>query len=102
MSVQHEYQRRDIAMTRAIQTLTGLLRCVLYLVCNGIFVIGFKGSSTDNHDQVVVNVAHSPRLHDLFGENCFNHRQAPNGELMVHTWSAELFGVRIEWEEVSP
>lgn len=91
---------REIAISRAIRMLTNLLRTVVFLLQNGIYVIGFRGRRVESgFDRIVVQVAASPYLQTLFADAMWL-KQRHTGALTVHTWFAERFGIRIEWEEV--
>ncbi len=90
------------ARRRSATTLiTNLLRCVLWLMGNGIHVIGFDGSRRGDSDRVTVRVTASPYLHILFGvDGCYWRRRRQEGVLTIYTWCAERFDCRIEWEDV--
>lgn len=91
---------RDIAITHAIRTITGLLKVVIFLMQHGVYVIGFRGwRNAAGVDRVVVQVAASRYLFTLFRDAIWL-RQRHDGALTIHTWFAERWGVRIEWEDV--
>jgi len=92
---------RETAMTTATGLITNLLRCVLWLLRHGIYVVGFSGSRRDNGtDVVTVRVAASPYLYRLLTDANW-HKQNREGNLVKHTWQAVRFGTVIEWEEVT-
>lgn len=90
---------RDQAMTSATRLITNLLRCVLWLIRHGVFVIGFCGRRGESSDCVVVTVAASSYLRVLLPD-CAWRRRRQEGALTIYTWFSVRFGVRIEWEEV--
>lgn len=93
---------REIAISRAIRMLTNLLRTVVFLLQNGVYVIGFRGRRIESgFDVIVVQVVASPYLQTLFTDAMWL-KQRHTGALTVHTWFAERFGIRIEWEEACP
>lgn len=94
---------RDAATTSAARLITDLLRCVLWLLKHGIYVIGFSGERrAGGVDRVVVRVAASPHLYILFGrDGCTWHKRIQDGALTKYTWAGERFGCRVEWEEVT-
>lgn len=94
---------RDAATTSATRLITDLLRCVLWLLKHGIYVIGFNGTrSVGGADRVTVRVAASPHLYVLFGrDGCAWHKRIQDGALTKYTWAGERFGCRVEWEEVT-
>lgn len=92
---------REVAMTSATTLITSLLRCVLWLIRHGIYVIGFTGQRRNGIDRVVVKVAASAHLYRIFGDQCAWHTRRQEGVLTIHTWFVERFGIRIEWEEAS-
>ena len=92
---------RDVAMTTATSLITNLLRCVLWLLRHGIYVIGFSGRSrSSGTDVVTVQVAASPCLYRLMAD-AYWLKQIREGNLVTHTWQAIRFGICIEWEEVT-
>jgi hypothetical protein len=92
---------REMAMSTATSLITNLLRCVLWLLRHGIYVVGFSGRRRDNGtDVVTVRVAASPYLYRLMTDaNWF--KQHRDGNLVTHTWQSIRFGTVIEWEEVT-
>ena len=94
---------RDAATTSATRLITDLLRCVLWLLKHGIYVIGFSGERrAGGADRIVVRVAASPHLYILFGrDGCSWRQRRQDGALTIHTWFGERFGCRVEWEEVT-
>ncbi|WP_234082358.1 hypothetical protein [Azonexus sp. R2A61] len=91
---------RELAISQAIRTITGLLKAVIYLLQHGVYVIGFRGWRNDaGVDRIVVQVAASPYLTTLFRDALWL-RQHHDGVLTIHTWFVERWGVRIEWEDV--
>lgn len=92
---------REAAMTTATSLITNLLRCVLWLLRHGIYVVGFSGRRRDNGtDVVTVRVPASPYLYRLFAD-AYWLKQHREGNLVKHTWQAIRFGTVIEWEEVT-
>lgn len=93
-------QPRDLAMGEAVRLITNLLRCVLFLIKSGVYVIGFKGwRSGAGVDRVTVQVAASPYLHRLFQGDCSWQERRQEGCLTIFTWFSIRFGIRVEWEE---
>lgn len=92
-------QPRDLAMGEAVRLITNLLRCVLWLIKNGVFVLGFKGWAMNGVDHVTVSVAASPYLHHLFQNDCTWQQRRQEGCLTIFTWFSVRYGIRIEWEE---
>lgn len=98
-AIQSEAPRREVAVSQAIKTITGLLKAVIYLLQHGVYVIGFRGWRNDaGVDRIVVQVSASPYLTTLFRDAIWL-RQRQDGALTIHTWFAERWGVRIEWED---
>ncbi len=92
---------RAAAMSSATTLITNLLRCILWLVRHGIYVIGFSGRRRGNGtDVVTVRVAASPYLYRLLTDANWL-KQHRDGNLVTHTWQAIRFGTVIEWEEVT-
>lgn len=92
---------RETAMTTATSLITNLLRCILWLLRHGIYVIGFSGRRRDNGtDVVTVRVAASPYLYRLLADANWL-KQSREGNLVTQTWQAIRFGIVIEWEEVA-
>ena len=92
---------REAAMTSATRLITNLLRCVLYLIKHGVFVTGFAGCKTAaGDDRITVTVAASPFLYKLFASECAWQKRRQEGALVIFTWFAVRYGIRIEWEEV--
>lgn len=92
---------REAAMTSATSLITNLLRCVLWLLRHGIYVIGFSGRRRGTGtDVVTVRVAASPYLYRLLTDANWL-KQNREGNLVTHTWQAIRFGTVIEWEEVT-
>ena len=89
--------RRDQAISSATTLVTNLLRCMLFLIRHGIYVVGFEGRRHLGIDIACVKVAPSPYLHTLFSQGIWVE-QRPEGSLVVQRWSAMLFGIRVEWE----
>lgn len=92
--------RRALAMGEAVRLITNLLRCVLWLVKQGVYITGFQGRRGNCGDQVIVTVAASPWLYRLFSDECTWQQRRQEGCLTIYTWFAIRFGIRIEWEEV--
>lgn len=92
---------REAEMTSAASLITGLLRCVLWLLRHGVYVIGFTGQRRNGLDRITVKVAASAYLYRIFGDECAWNTRRQDGALTIYTWYAERFGVRIEWEEVT-
>ena len=92
---------RQAAMASATVMITNLMRCVLWLMRHGIYVIGFRGWQSAGVDHIAVTVPASPHLYRLFAGQCYWRNRRQDGSLTIHTWNAERFGVRIQWEEVS-
>lgn len=91
---------RELAVTHAIRTITGLLKVVIYLLQHGVYVIGFRGwRNAAGVDNIVVTVAASPYLTTLFRDATWL-KQRHDGALTIHTWFADRWGIRIEWEDV--
>lgn len=100
MNTHSAKSRRELAVTHAIRTITGLLKAVIYLLQHGVYVIGFRGSrNSAGVDRIVVTVAASPYLTTLFRDATWL-RQRHDGVLTIHTWFVERWGIRIEWEDV--
>lgn len=92
---------RETSITSATTLITNLLRCVLWLLRHGIYVIGFSGRRRGNGtDVVTVRVAASPYLYHLLTDANWL-KQNREGNLVKHTWQAIRFGTVIEWEEVA-
>jgi len=92
---------RDTAISSATTLITNLLRCILWLLRHGIYVIGFSGRHRGNgSDIVTVRVAASPYLYRLLSDASWL-KQSRQGNLVKHTWQAVRFGTVIEWEEVT-
>lgn len=91
---------REQAIKHAIGMITGLLKVVIYLLQHGVYVIGFRGWRTDaGLDRIVVQVVASPYLNTLFRDAIWL-KQRRDGALTIHTWFADRWGIRIEWEDV--
>lgn len=92
---------RDTAQATATTLITNLLRCMLWLIRHGIYVIGFNAARRCGVDEVTVKVAASPYLQRLFADECAWLSRRQEGALTVRTWFAHRYGIRIEWEEVT-
>lgn len=93
---------REATLAEAVRMITDLMRCVLWLLRHGIYVIGFAGWRGQGIDRIVVTVAASPYLYILLGsDNCAWRERRQDGVLTIYTWFADRFGCRIEWEEVT-
>lgn len=93
---------REAAITEAVRLITSLMRCVIWLIKNGIYVTGFSGWRSNGIDRVTVTVAASPYLYRLLGiDNCAWRERRQDGALTIYTFFGERFGCRIEWEEVA-
>lgn len=93
---------REIAISRAIRMITNLLRTVIFLMQNGVYVIGFRGKrNAAGRDQIVIRVAPSPYLATLFPGAVWL-KQRHDGVLTIHTWFAECAGIHVEWEDICP
>lgn len=91
--------KRGIAMGEAVRLVTNLLRCVLWLMNQGVYVIGFRGWQRNGVDHVTVQVAPSPYLYHLFKNDCSWQERRQEGCLTIFTWRSFRFGIRVEWEE---
>lgn len=92
---------RDLAITEAVRLITNLLRCVIWLIRHGVFVISFGGYHVPGgDDRVKVCVAASPYLYTLLGSDAAWQKRRQEGCLTIYTWFSIRFGIRIEWEEV--
>lgn len=92
--------RRERAVSEAIRMITSLLKVVIYLMQHGVYVIGFRGQrNAAGIDNIVVMVAASPYLTTLFRDATWL-KQRHDGALTIHTWFADRWGIRIEWEDV--
>jgi hypothetical protein len=90
---------RELAISHAICMITSLLKVVIYLMRHGVYVIGFRGRRTDaGLDSIVVQVTASPYLKTLFRDALWL-KQRHDGALTIHTWFADRWGIRIEWED---
>lgn len=90
---------REQALGTATTMITNLLRCVLWLIRHGIFVISFKGDSANGCDRIVIRVAASPHLQKVFNGQYGLREQRHDGALVITTWYSLRFGCVIEWEE---
>ncbi len=91
---------RDQAITEAVHLITNLLRCVVWLIRRGVFVVSFVGFHAPGGDRLTVRVAASPFLYTLFGNDAAWQQRRQEGALTITTWFAIRFGIRVEWEEV--
>jgi hypothetical protein len=92
-------EKREHALGEAVRLITNLLRCVLWLIGHGVYVIGFRGWRSNGVDHVVVQVPPSPYLYHLFQNDCSWQQRRQEGCLTIFTWFSIRFGIRIEWEE---
>lgn len=91
---------RLAAIASATLLLSNLTAVVAWLLKHGIFITGFKGWRGEGIDRVVVTVAASPLLYEIFRSRCAWRERRQDGALTIYTWFADRAGVRVEWEEV--
>lgn len=91
---------REQALGTATTMITNLLRCVLWLIRHGIYVIGFKGDSANGCDRIVIRVTASSHLQKVFNGQYGLRERRPEGAIVITTWYSLRFGCVIEWEEV--
>lgn len=99
-AVAKDLSPRATAMASATLLLTNLMNTTVWLIKHGVLVTGFRGWRGNGIDRVVVTVAASPLLYQLFAERCSWRERRQEGALTIYTWFAERAGVRVEWEEV--
>lgn len=88
-------------IAEAEQLLDSLKRCAVWLLRNGVGIVGFVGSQSFGPDRIVVTVtAPAARLHVLMPD-CECCKRGQDGALTVFTWTAVRFGLRIEWRETT-
>lgn len=85
-------------MTKATTVITNLLRCVIFLLKNGVYITGFDGRRGTRGNIVTVHVLGAEYLPRIFGDECLWTRRRQVGSAAVYTWRAERYGCRIEWE----
>jgi hypothetical protein len=104
VEVMKRQAKRYAATPRAIKIATdhmeNLKSCLIFLLSNGIRVIGYNGHIVDGKAHITVTADASPHLWRLYGGHCETNRRRQDGAFTVETWvGRHSSAIDVEWEE---
>lgn len=71
--------------------------CVHWLTGHGVSIVAVD--LRRGRHQPHIEIAASPLLHSLFGDDCATVERRQDGNRIVYTWAAVRFGCALRWEE---